>query len=87
MKIEPLPSLRDCFVDMNDVYTETNLQQGPGSELCGSRQKLSSILEKLSDKCLLIPDGLDVHGLGQNVDVVKIFSGDKLLDCGIVVFS
>ena len=35
----------------------------------------------------MIPDGLDVHGLGQNEDVLKIVSCEKLLDCGIVVFS
>ena len=28
-----------------------------------------------------------MHGLGQNEDVLKIVSGEKLLDCGIVVFS
>ena len=173
MKIEPLPWLRDYFVDMNDVYTELNLEQienkargekfvtlkdygdvlirdsgqkirkkilmkgDPGmgkttlgkkigldwalgkfqafsivffvalklvelqqaiedviiqqnSELVGlglSRQKLSNILNMFSDRCLLILDGLDEHGLGQNKDVLKIISGEKLLGSGIVIFS
>ena len=173
MKIEPLPWLRDYFVDMNDVYTEINLEQietkahgeifitlkdygdvlirgsglnsrkkilmkgDPGmgkatlgkkigldwavglfqafsvvffvalklvkpqqaiedvilqqnSELLGlglSRQKLSNILAKFSCRCLLILDGLDEHGLGKNEDVLKIIRDEKLLNCGIVVFS
>ena len=173
MKIEPLPWLRDYFVDMNDVYTELNLKQienkahgeifitlkdygdvlirgsglnsrnkilmkgDPGmgktilgkkigldwavgifrafsivffvalklvrpqqaiedailqqnSELLGlkvSKQKLASILDKFSDRCLLILDGLDEHGLGTNEDVLKIIRDEKLLDSGIVVFS
>ena len=173
MKIEPLPWLRDYFVDMNDVYTELNLEQivnkaqgenfitlknygellikdsgqnsrkkilmkgDPGmgkttlgkkigldwavgkfqvftvvffvalklvkpqqaiedviiqqnSELLGlglSQQKLSSILAKFSDRCLLILDGLDEHGLGQNKNVLEIIRDQKLLGCGIVIFS
>ena len=173
MKIEPLPWLRDYFVDMSEVYTELNLEQienkaqgeifirlkdygdvlakgsgqnsrkkilmkgDPGmgkttlgkkigldwavglfqafsvvffvalklvkpqkaiedvilqqnSELVGlglSQKKLSTILAKFSDRCLLILDGLDEHGLGKNEDVLKIIRDEKLLKCGIVVFS
>ena len=36
---------------------------------------------------MLILDGLDEHGLGQNEDVVKIIRNQKLLDCGIIVSS
>ena len=60
------------------------------SELEGlgvSAEKLQAIFEKFSDRCLLILDGLDEHGLGQNEDVLKIIRGEKFLDCGIVVSS
>ena len=64
------------------------IRQNPELEgLSVSAAKLHSILEIFSDRCLLILDGLDEHGLGQNVDVVKIIRNEKLLDCGIIVSS
>ena len=64
------------------------VQQHP--ELQGlkvSSRKVSAILERFSVKCLLILDGSDEHGLGQNEDVLKIIRNEKLLDCGIIVSS
>ena len=44
-------------------------------------------LERFGDRCLLILDGLDEHGLGKNQAVLKIIENEILLDCGIVVSS
>ena len=76
------------FVKPGDSIESAIIQQH--TELCGlkvSERKLRAILEKFSDRCLLILDGLDEHGLGKNEDVMKIIRGEKLLDCSIVVSS
>ena len=52
-----------------------------------SVEKLRSILDRFSDRCLLILDGLDEHGLGQNIDVLKIIRNQKLINCGILISS
>ena len=49
--------------------------------------KLRCILDKFGDRCLLILDGLDEHGLGKNEDVLNIIRNEKLLNCGIIVSS
>ena len=64
------------------------LQQHP--ELQGlnvSPRKVSAMFEKFGNRCLLILDGLDEHGLGQNEDVLRIIRDEKWLDCGVVVSS
>ena len=64
------------------------LQQHP--ELKGlqvSAKNVRSMLERFGDRCLVILDGLDEHGLGQNEDVLKLIKNEILLDCGIVVSS
>ena len=64
------------------------IQQNPELEGLGvSPAKLRGMLDMFSDRCLLILDGLDEHGLGQNEDVLKIIKNSKLLECGIIVSS
>ena len=52
-----------------------------------SVEKLRFILDRFSDRCLLILDGLDEHGLGKNKDIVKIIQDKKLNNCGVVISS
>ena len=76
------------FVKPDDSIQSAIIQQH--AELQGlkvSERKLRSILERFGDKCLLILDGLDEHGLGKNQEVLKIIENKMLLDCGIVVSS
>ena len=76
------------IVNPSDSIEDVIIQQN--SELLGlglSRQKLSSILDKFGDRCLLILDGLDEHGLGQNEDVLNIIRDNKLLNVGVLITS
>ena len=50
-----------------------------------SSRKVSTILDRFGDRCLLILDGLDEHG--KNQDVLRIIRNETLLDCGILVSS
>ena len=61
------------FVQPGELIENMILKQNP--ELVGlgvSAEKLRSILDRFSDRCLLILDGLDEHGLGRNEDVFKM---------------
>ena len=76
------------FVQPNEpiekVITEHNTElEGLGI----SAKKLRGLLDRFGDRCLLIFDGLDEHGLGRNEDVLKIIRNQKLLGCGVVVSS
>ena len=81
------------FVHLNlvkpgETIENVILQQHP--ELQGLKvlpRKVGAMLEKFGNRCLLILDGLDEHGLGQNEDVLKIIGDRKLLACGVVVSS
>ena len=76
------------FVQPGEYIEDVILKQNPELEgLSVSRAKLCGILDRFSDRCLLILDGLDEHGLGQNEDVMKIIRNQKLLDYGIIVSS
>ena len=76
------------FVQPDETIENVILNQNPELEgLDVSVEKLRSILDRFSDRCLLILDGLDEHGLGKNQDVLKIIRNQKLLDCGIVLSS
>ena len=76
------------FIQPGEQIENVFIKQTPELEGLGvSPQKLREILERFSDRCLLILDGLDEHGLGQNKDVLKIIKNQKLLDCGIIVSS
>ena len=76
------------YVQPGESIENVILKQNPELEGLGvSPQKLRSLLERFGDRCLLILDGLDEHGLGKNIDVVKIIRKQKLLDCGIIVSS
>ena len=60
------------FVQPDECIEDGILKQNPELEGLGvSRTKLRGILDRFSDRCLLILDGFDEHGLGQNTDVVK----------------
>ena len=76
------------FVQPGESIENVIIKQNPELEGLGvSPQKLRNILDRFSERCLLILDGLDEHGLGQNADAVKIIRKQKLLDCGIIVSS
>ena len=45
------------------------------------------MLDRFSERCLLILDGLDEHGLGKNKEVLKMIRNEKLIRCGIIVSS
>ena len=76
------------FVHPGECIEDVILKQNPELEGLGiSTKKIRRILDRFGNRCLLILDGLDEHGLGQNVDVVKIIRDQKLLDCGIIVSS
>ena len=76
------------FVQPGKSIENIIIEQNPELEGLGvSPEKLQGILDRFSDRCLLILDGLDEHGLGQNLDVLKIIKNQKLLGCRIVVSS
>ena len=76
------------FVQPGERIEDSILKQNPELEGLGvSPSKLRQLLDRFSDRYLLILDGLDEHGLGQNLDVLKIIRNQKLLDCAIVVSS
>ena len=64
------------------------LQQNPELEgLDVSHQKLKALLDRYRNRVLIILDGLDEHGLGQNGDLIKIIKNQKLLGCPILISS
>ena len=76
------------FVQPGELIENVIIKQNPELEGLGvSPEKLRRILDRFGDRCLLILDGLDEHGLGRNEDVLKIIKNQKLLDCGIIVSS
>ena len=76
------------IVKPGDSIEDVIIQQTPELEgLHMSKEKVRKMLDKFGDRCLLILDGLDEHGLGQNDDVLKIIRNRKLLNCGVMVSS
>ena len=76
------------FVKPGETIEKVIIQQNPELEgLNVTPAKLRACFEKFGKKCLIILDGLDEHGLGQNEDVLKIIRNQKLLGCGIAVSS
>ena len=76
------------IVKPGDCIESVIIQQTP--ELKGldvSKDKVGKILERFGNRCLLILDGLDEHGLGKNEDVLKVIRNQKLLDCGVLITS
>ena len=67
----------------NAIIKQTSVLEGMGV----TKERLSGILEKFGDRCLLILDGLDEHALGQNEDVLKIIKGAKCLNCNVFLTS
>ena len=59
-------------------------------ELAGlgvTKEKISSILDRFGEKCLLILDGLDEHAFGENQDVLEIVRHKKYLFCNVLLTS
>ena len=76
------------FVKLGDPIENIIMQQIPQLEgLKISQQKLKALLDRFSNRILIILDGLDEHCLGQNKDVLKIIKNQMLLHCRIVVSS
>ena len=76
------------FVQPGDSIENVIIEQNPELEGLGvSEEKLHRILKRFSDKCLLILDGLDEHGLGENDDVLKIIQNQNLINCGVIISS
>ena len=66
------------LVKPGDSIESVIVQQNP--ELKGldvSQQKLKVLLNKYSNRILIILKGLDEHGLGQNEDVLKMIKDQK----------
>ena len=76
------------LVKPGDPIEKVIMQQHPELDGIGvSQQKLKALLNRFSNRILIIFDGLDEHRLGQNKDVLKIIKNQKLLDCRILVSS
>ena len=76
------------LVKVGDPIEKTIIQQNPELEgLHITQQKLKALLNRFSDRILIILDGLDEHRLGQNEDILKIIKNQKLVDCRIAVSS
>ena len=76
------------FVKPGDTIESVIIDQTPELEGLGmTTQKLSSMLERFSEKCLLILDGLDEHAFGKNQDVLKIVRHKKCLFCNVLLTS
>ena len=76
------------LVQPNETIENVIMKQNPELEGLGvSLEKLHSILDRFSDRCLLILDGLDEHGLGQNKDILKLIKNQKLIKCGFIISS
>ena len=76
------------FVQPGESIENIIIKQNPELEgLDVSPEKLCIILDRFSDRCLLILDWLDEHGLGQNEDIVKLIGNRKQMNCGIVISS
>ena len=75
------------FVQPNETIEDVIIKQNPELEGLGTSPAKRSILDMFSERCLLILDGLDEHGLGKNQDVLKIIRKQKLINCGIIVSS
>ena len=76
------------FVKPGDSIENIIMQQNPELEgLSVTQEKLKTLLNRFSNRILVILDGLDEHRLGQNEDVLKIIKNEKLLDCRIVMSS
>ena len=76
------------LVNPGDAIENVIIQQMPPLEGMGiSPCKILQILNKFGPRCLLILDGLDEHASGQNLDVMKIIEGKKLLYCNTFLTS
>ena len=76
------------LVKPEDTIENTIIMQTPELEgMQVTKERLSGILEKFGNQCLLILDGLDEHALGQNEDVHKIIRGAKCLNCNVILTS
>ena len=76
------------FVKPGDSLENAIMQQNPELEgLNVTQEKLKALLNRFSNRILIILDGLDEHRLGQNKDVLKIIKSQRLPDCRIVVSS
>ena len=76
------------FVQPGEAIENIIIQQHPFLQgLNVSPRKVRVMFEMFGSRCLLILDGLDEHGLGQNQDVLRNIRDEKLLNCGVVVSS
>ena len=76
------------FVNPGETIENVIIKQNPELEGLGvTAEKLHGLLGRFGERCLLILDGLDEHGLGQNEDVMKIIRNCKYINCGIVISS
>ena len=76
------------LVNPNDLIENAIILQNPELEGLGvSQEKLKALLNRFSDRILIILDGLDEHRLGHNGDVLKMIKNQKLLGCSILISS
>ena len=66
------------FVQPGESIESAIMKQNPELEGLGvTIEKLCAIFKRFSDRCLLILDGLDEHGLRQNEDVLKLIKNQQ----------
>ena len=69
------------LVKPGDPIEAVIIQQHPELEgLQISQQKLKELLNRYHNRILIILDGLDEHGLGQNEDVLKMIKNQKIAE-------
>ena len=75
-------------VKPGDLTEDAILWQNPVLKgLHVTTAKIENILERFGSECLLILDGLDECALGQNHQVIKLITGEKYLNCNLIITS
>ena len=76
------------LIKPGDVVENVIIQQNPFMKgLNVTEKRLKNILDTFGNRCLIILDGLDEHALGTNKDVMRIVTGEKYINCNIIVTS
>ena len=75
--VNPEAAIENVIVEQNPAVEDLNM----------TSQKLRFIHDTFGNKCLLVLDGLTEHALDQNEGVLKVITGQKFLNCCVIVSS